>query len=176
MRAASRSEPEDVPGTILRIFAYMGGLAILATVAASLFQAHAVIAAIDRAIALRQQYNIRVINLSVGRPVYESFGIDPLCHAVEKAWANGIVVVVAAGNYGRNDFVGNKGYGTITAPGNDPTVITVGAMKTEGTNSTSDDQIATYSSKGPTMGDHIVKPANVAQLERTIRRVANNGG
>jgi hypothetical protein len=47
MRSASRSEPEDVPGTILRIAAYMGGLAILATVAASLFQAHVVIAAID---------------------------------------------------------------------------------------------------------------------------------
>jgi serine protease AprX len=121
-----------------------------------------IIAAIDRAIALQQQYNIRVINLSVGRPVYESFSVDPLCQAMERAWASGMVVVVAAGNFGRNSFIGNKGYGTITSPGNDPTVITVGAMKTESTSSVSDDQIATYSSKGPTLLDHIVKPDIVA--------------
>jgi serine protease AprX len=121
-----------------------------------------IISAIDRAISLQQQYNIRVINLSVGRPVYESFSVDPLCQAMERAWASGIVVVVAAGNFGRNDFIGNKGYGTITSPGNDPTVITVGAMKTEGTMSTSDDQMASYSSKGPTLLDHIVKPDIVA--------------
>src|SRR5438309_857953 len=54
------------------------------------------------------------------------------------------------------------GYGTITAPGNDPYVITVGAMKTMETASRADDLIATYSSKGPTMLDHVVKPDLVA--------------
>ena len=90
----------------------------------------AVITAIDRAIQLKKTYNIRVINLSLGRPVYESYQTDPLCLAVEKAWKAGIVVVVAAGNEGRNNSVGNDGYGTIASPGNDPYVITVGAMKT----------------------------------------------
>ena len=47
MRSASYSAPEDIQGTIARILAYLGGLAILATVAASLFQSRAVIAAID---------------------------------------------------------------------------------------------------------------------------------
>ena len=56
-----------------------------------------VIAAIERAITLKDEYNIRVINLSVGRPVYESYKLDPLCQAVEEAWKAGIVVVVAAG-------------------------------------------------------------------------------
>ncbi|HEY6988229.1 MAG TPA: S8 family serine peptidase, partial [Bryobacteraceae bacterium] len=56
----------------------------------------AVIAAIDEAIQLRDQYNIRVINLSLGRPVFESYQDDPLCQAVEAAWRAGIVVVVAA--------------------------------------------------------------------------------
>jgi len=56
----------------------------------------------------------------------------------------------------------NYGYGTITSPGNDPYVITVGAMKTMGTPDRSDDLIATYSSKGPTMLDHVVKPDLVA--------------
>src|SRR4029077_18151443 len=45
-----------------------------------------VIAAIDRAIALKKKYNIRVINLSLGRPAFEIYRLDPLCHAVEHAW------------------------------------------------------------------------------------------
>jgi len=50
--------------------------------------------------------------------------------AVEQAWRSGIVVVVAAGNFGRLSVNGSSGYGTVTAPGNDPYVITVGGMKT----------------------------------------------
>ena len=61
----------------------------------------AVIAAIDRAIDLRAKYNIRVINLSLGSPIFESYTKDPLCQAVERAWSAGIFVVVAAGNEGR---------------------------------------------------------------------------
>jgi serine protease AprX len=114
------------------------------------------IAAIDRAIALKNQYNIRVINLSIGRPIFESHTLDPLCAAVTAAWKKGIVVVVAAGNLGRN------GYATITSPGNDPYAITVGAMKTEGSPQRSDDLIASYSSKGPTWIDFEVKPDIVA--------------
>ncbi|HEX7288279.1 MAG TPA: S8 family peptidase [Candidatus Angelobacter sp.] len=122
----------------------------------------AVIAAIQRAIALKNVYNIRVINLSLGRPVYGSYASDPLCQAVEQAWAAGITVVVAAGNLGRQSVNGSNGYGTVMAPGNDPFVITVGAMKTGNTGSRSDDQIASYSSKGPTLYDHVVKPDIVA--------------
>ena len=121
-----------------------------------------VIAAIQKAISLKSTYNIRVINLSLGRPVTESYVSDPLCQAVESAWNAGIVVVVAAGNYGRVNNNGIDGYGTITAPGNDPYVITVGAMKTMGTDTRADDLMATYSSKGPTLYDHIVKPDIVA--------------
>jgi serine protease AprX len=121
-----------------------------------------VIAAIDRAIALKRAYNIRVINLSLGRGIYESYTLDPLCQAVEGAWKAGIVVVVAAGNYGRDNSFGNEGYGTITAPGNDAYVVTVGAMRSMFTDTPADDQIATYSSKGPSAVDHIVKPDIVA--------------
>ncbi len=121
-----------------------------------------VIAAIDRAIKLKSTYNIRVINLSLGRPIYESYIHDPLCQAVEAAWKAGIVVVAAAGNDGRDNSVGNNGYGTIESPGNDPYVITVGAMKAMGTYTRTDDLIASYSSKGPTAIDHIVKPDIVA--------------
>jgi serine protease AprX len=128
----------------------------------------AVIAAINAAIQLKSKYNIRVINLSLGRPVYESYSLDPLCQAVEKAWNAGIVVVVAAGNEGRNQTQGTDGYATITAPGNDPLVITVGAMKTMGTLTRLDDLVASYSSKGPTLIDHVAKPDIVAPGNRII--------
>ena len=118
----------------------------------------AVVAAIEQAINLKSKYNIRVINLSLGRPVYESFALDPLCQAVEQAWQAGIVVVVAAGNDGRDNSFGNNGYGTIDAPGNDPFALTVGAMNAKLTGFRGDDVITTYTSKGPSMIDHVVKP------------------
>jgi len=121
-----------------------------------------VIAAIQTAISLQKKYNIRVINLSLGRPVFESYTLDPLCQAVEAAYQAGIVVVVSAGNLGRDNSFQNNGYATITAPANDPYVITVGSMKMMGTPDRADDLIATYSSKGPTLIDHIAKPDLVA--------------
>ena len=133
-----------------------------------------VIAAIQEAIQLKNQYNIRVINLSLGRPVFESYTMDPLCQAVKAAWNAGIVVVVAAGNDGRDNFVGNQGYATINAPGNSPYVITVGAMNTVGTPSPFDDKITSYSSKGPTLVDHVVKPDLVAPGNRIYSIQANN--
>src|SRR5258708_1258008 len=121
-----------------------------------------VISAIQQAIQLKSTYNIRVINLSLGHRVYESYTLDPLCQAAESAWKAGIVVVVAAGNYGRDNSLGTRGYGTIASPGNDPYVITVGATNAKGTTTLADDSIASYSSKGPTLVDHIVKPDLVA--------------
>jgi len=131
-----------------------------------------VIAAINRAIELRGRFNIRIINLSLGRPVFESFRVDPLCRAVEAGWRAGIVVVVAAGNQGRNNDFGTYGYGMIGSPGNSPYVITVGAMKTLGTLTRSDDEIATYSSKGPTLIDRIVKRDLVAPGNQIVSVMA----
>src|ERR1700680_4175715 len=119
-----------------------------------------VIAAIHQAISLKSQYNIRVINLSLGRGIYETYKLDPLCQAVEAAWHNGIVVVVAAGNNGR--YQPTNGYGTVTSPGNDPYVITVGSMKPMGTPTRVDDLVASFSSKGPTALDAVAKPDLVA--------------
>src|SRR5690349_1791192 len=115
-----------------------------------------VLKAINRAIDLKSQYNIRVLNLSLGRPVFESSQIDPLCQAVQAAWQAGIVVVASAGNLGRSS------YASILSPGNSPYAITVGAMKTMGTPARGDDLIASYSSKGPTWLDQTVKPDLVA--------------
>jgi len=132
-----------------------------------------VIAAIQQAIALKNTYNIRVINMSLGRPVFESYTLDPVDQAVESAWKAGIVVVAAAGNNGR--FAATNGFGTIGVPANDPAVITVGATMTMATNTRVDDKIASYSSKGPTAVDHIVKPDLVAPGNRLVSlRVAGS--
>ena len=125
-----------------------------------------VIAAIQQAINLKNTYNIRVISMSLGRPVFESYTLDPVDQAVEAAWKAGIVVVAAAGNNGR--FSLTNGFGTIGVPANDPAVITVGATMTETTNTRVDDQIASYSSKGPTTIDHIGKPDLVAPGNRMV--------
>lgn len=121
-----------------------------------------VIAAIQRAIQLQSQYNIRIINLSLGRGVFEGYALDPLCQAVESAWKAGIFVSIAAGNDGRDTSMGTNGYGTINSPGIDPYVMTVGATITNPTALRVLDNIASYSSKGPTLIDHIVKPDLVA--------------
>lgn len=117
-----------------------------------------IIAGIDWVVKYRSTYNIRVLNLSLGHPVYESYRTDPLCRAVAAAVKKGIVVVVAAGNDGS---VGT-GFGTVTSPGNSPSAVTVGALDDANTVPTSDDVLAWYSSKGPSLVDFVVKPDLVA--------------
>jgi serine protease AprX len=131
-----------------------------------------VIAAIEQAIALQNTYNIQVINLSLGRGIAVSYTQDPLCQAVESAWKAGIVVAVAAGNYGRLSVDGSDGYGTITAPGNDPFVITVGAMNSTGSSSQAAEIMTSYTSKGPTTYDHVVKPDIMAPGNSIVSLVA----
>jgi serine protease AprX len=135
-----------------------------------------VISAVQWCVANAKKYNIRVINLSMGHPVGQSYTNDPLCQAVETAWKAGIVVVCAAGNEGRlnvNPTTGapNTGYGTnywsVESPGNDPYVITVGATKSINGNRAYD-QIASYSGRGPSQVDCILKPDIIAPGNQII--------
>ena len=138
-----------------------------------------VVAAIDQAISIRSVYNIRVINLSLAAPPIDSYVNDPICRAVERATKAGIVVVAAAGNFGM-DQNGNKVYGGITSPGISPSAITVGATIARGTDIRSDDSVAPYSSRGPTLShtidpvtgqivyDDLVKPDLVAPGTRIV--------
>src|SRR5499427_1384559 len=116
-----------------------------------------VIEAIDWAVEHRKEFNVRIINLSLGAPVLQPYRDDPLCEAVERAVRTGITVVAAAGNYGRAAD-GRTIFGGITSPANTPFAIAVGAIDTHGTPTRSDDTLAPYSSKGPTRYDLIVKP------------------
>ncbi|MCU1384238.1 MAG: aprX 2 [Acidobacteria bacterium] len=116
-----------------------------------------VIDAIDWTIVHQHEYNVRVINLSLGAPVLQPYRDDPLCEAVERAVRAGLVVVVAAGNYGKTAD-GRSVYGAITSPANSPYAIAVGAVDTHDTAQRSDDTVASYSSKGPTRYDLVMKP------------------
>jgi len=120
-----------------------------------------VIAAVDYAIANRDRFNIRVINLSVAAGVYESYHTDPLAQAALRAVRAGIVVVAAAGNFGRSP-AGEPQYGSIAAPGNAPWVLTVGASDDRATPDPSDDVVAPFSSRGPTAIDGVPKPDLIA--------------
>ena len=120
-----------------------------------------VIAALEYAIANREKFNIRIINLSVAAGVFESYNRDPLTLAARRAVDAGIVVVAAAGNLGRNNL-GKTQYGGISAPGNAPWVLTIGASNGKGTADRSDDEIAAFSSRGPSAIDRSAKPDLVA--------------
>lgn len=109
-----------------------------------------VIAGIEWCITHRKKYNIRVISLSLGSRTQTSYRDDPVAQAAEQAWKQGITVVTAAGNDGPDA-------GTISSPGIHPCVITVGASDDKGTIAISDDDVASFSSRGPTT-DHIDKP------------------
>ena len=121
-----------------------------------------VIAAIDWIATYGSYYDIRVVNLSLGQGVTESILTDPLVAAVDNLWDLGYVVVVAAGNYG------NQGYATVMSPGNSRKVITVGSLTDSGTADPSDDYVSSFSSRGPTLGDMVLKPDLIAPGNRLI--------
>jgi serine protease AprX len=111
------------------------------------------------------RYNIRVVNLSLNSSVAQSYQVDPIDAAVEILWFNKVVVVVSAGNDGRN---------ALYPPANDPFVITVGAVDDRSTSGTGDDRMAAFSGYGTT-GDGFAKPDLVAPGVNIISALAGSG-
>jgi serine protease AprX len=120
-----------------------------------------VIYGIQFAIEFKDELNIRVLNLSLESTQAESYKTDPLDAAVEAAWFSGIVVVAAAGNRGSDSDAVDY------APGNDPFVISVGAVDDLGTKNTADDKLESWSSRGITQDGHS-KPEVVAPGSRIV--------
>ena len=114
----------------------------------------------------KDEYNIRVVNLSLNSSVPEPYHTSPLDAALEILWFNGVVVVVAAGNNGDN-----ADNGILYPPANDPFVITVGATDDRGTPGISDDLLAPFSPYGKT-AEGFAKPELVAPGTNIISLLA----
>lgn len=108
-----------------------------------------VVAGLHWAVAHKDEYGIKVLNLSFGTDAFTAADADPLDAALEQVWRAGIVVVVSAGNAGAPVAPATT---TLTKPGDDPYVITVGAADTAGTATTSDDVVAAFSSRSAAGG------------------------
>lgn len=126
-----------------------------------------VLAGIDWVIYHARQYNIRVMNLSLAADATESWQTDPLARAARSAVAAGITVVVAAGNFGQS-AAGGEVFGTISSPGHDPSVITVGSSNMMGTVARSDDVVNFVSSRGPTRGS-MVDAAGLRRVDNLLK-------
>ena len=109
------------------------------------------ISALQWAADHRGAYGIQVLNMSLGFQPTESTVLNPLDQAVEAVWNSGITVVASAGNAGPFN-------GTILSPGDDPLVITAGALDDMAGTSVSADEMTNFSSAGPTSPDGWVKP------------------
>ncbi len=120
-----------------------------------------VVRAFNWLLSHRTQFNIRVLNISWGAPQTTSYQNDLLSALVESAWFSGVTVVVAAGNEGPAPH-------TVTSPGSDPFVITVGSFGDQGTADLGDDRESTFSSRGPTLVDGFAKPDTLAPGEHVL--------
>lgn len=119
-----------------------------------------VIEAIDWIVANRKQFDIRILNLSLDGVPAAPYWFDPLGQAVMRAWEAGLVVVAAAGNQGPAPM-------TIGVPGNVPYAIGVGALTSGRYTTSGADELAVYSSVGPTESK-FVKPDVVVPATRTL--------
>ena len=112
-------------------------------------------------LANKATYNIKVVNMSLGATPTGSYKSDLMATAAEILNFAGVAVVVSAGNTGPLA-------GTITTPGTDPYVITVGALDDNGTALRTDDLMATYSSRGRTPFENLAKPDLVAPGRKMV--------
>jgi serine protease AprX len=111
-----------------------------------------VIAACDWILANKDTYGIKVVNISMAGTSPATFRYDPLDQAVQRLWFAGVTVVAAAGNFGTGSAVDMS-----AAPGNDPFIITVGALDQNQSSDPSGDTVAPWSAFGFT-ADGFSKP------------------
>jgi serine protease AprX len=109
------------------------------------------ISGLQWAVDHQSSYGIKIVNVSLGFQPSKSTVTNPLDQAAEAVWNSGIAVVASAGNAGPFN-------GTILSPGDDPLVITAGALDDMAAPSVTGDEMNDFSSAGPTSPDGWVKP------------------
>jgi len=102
----------------------------------------------------RQQFNIRIINISAGGDYEASYLTDELSQAAEDASRAGLLVIAAAGNSG------HLRYHPVLPPASAPSVIAVGGLDDRNNLDFSDNHMY-RSSYGPTI-DGLQKPEIIA--------------
>ncbi len=102
----------------------------------------------------REKYDIRIVNISAGGDIEQSYLNSPLCQTVERAVREGMVVVCAVGNAGTA-----PGH-PVLPPASSPSAISVGGLDDQ--NSLDRARRGMYrSSYGPTI-DGLQKPEVIA--------------
>src|SRR5437867_12992430 len=121
---------------------------------------HSVLAGFDWLLHNRAAYGIRVLNLSFGAPQAASYHKELLAGVVESAHFAGVAVVAAAGNGGPKP-------GSLSLPGADPFVLTVGSFDDKGSTDKDKYKESTFSGRGPTR-DGFAKPDVLAPGEHVL--------
>ncbi|MCW2586697.1 MAG: hypothetical protein JWN55_2213, partial [Frankiales bacterium] len=116
-----------------------------------------------QAVAAHPEVDVLNLSLSSGSPL--PYQLDPLTVALETLWRKGITVVVPAGNDGAD------GKGSITSPGTDPVLLTVGGLEENGTSKHRDDTVPAWSSQGPAP-QGVAKPDLVAPGSHVVSTAA----
>jgi serine protease AprX len=117
----------------------------------------------------KDEYNIRVVNLSIQSTVEGYYGESALNLAAEILWFNGVVVVASAGNEWSGEYIN-----TIkAAPANDPFIITVGASNEMGSSDRSDDVITPFTARGVSLSGYY-KPEIIAPGKDIVSTLAGS--
>jgi len=100
------------------------------------------------------RHGVKVVNLSLSSSSLLPYQVDPLNQALRALWHRGVTVVVSSGNDGPSG-------GSVSTPGNDPVLVTVGGLDDDSTSDRVDDTVAEWSGRGPT-NQGVRKPELVA--------------
>jgi subtilisin family serine protease len=125
-----------------------------------------ILAAIQDVIEHKDEYNIKVLSMSLGFPSMGDPMQNPINMMVQKAAEAGILVIAASGNSGPN---------TLSSPAEDQTVLAVGAIDDNNTKDRSDDKVANFSSGAVSQATGRVTPDVVAPGYEIISTNAPGG-
>lgn len=123
-----------------------------------------IVQGVDFCRAHRLDMNISILSISI-QSDGPSRGLDAMSRAVNRAVDDGLIASVCAGNHG-------PAGSSITAPGAADNAITVGALDDFNTIDSTDDTIASYSSRGPRLGDFDLD--NMDELKPDITAAGSN--
>ncbi len=104
--------------------------------------------------AVHARGDVDVVNLSLSSDSPLPTSVDPLSVALDRLWEDGITVVVPSGN----------DPDTVSTPGDDPLLLTVGGLAENGTADHADDTVAPWSGRGGDKPDLVAPGTSLLSL------------